>query len=399
MRGFIEKHKMTIFIVLNLLLTVGMNLAHPVTPSLLKDLNLPPHVFGVSFAAMCTTNFIFALIWSNMAHSMKKSKILAISSIGYALAQILFGIAHTEVEIYIARLISGVFAGGFQVGFMSYIVNNAKVEEQAHYITISSVIVSVGAALGFFVGGFLGDVDVRMTFMIQAAMHIILGILVYIILVPTEAFEERKIDTRSVLKESNPIKIVNNAKHLMIGFMIPLLITVFITSIGSTLFDQSFNYYIKDIFNFVPSQNGIIKSITGLFAVVLNIILIRRKQVFGRVFLRNLFIGMATLAAIVAWLPTESGFVGISLLWFGAYTVMIPALQNAVLSKKQNATEGNQLAGLYNALMMFGKIFGALVTSVVYTINPILSFVVSGVLFLIAFVIIAMAKETPTTQH
>ncbi|QIK70824.1 MFS transporter [Erysipelothrix sp. HDW6C] len=394
MRNYINKHKMPVFIVLNLLLTIGMNLAHPVTPSLMKGLNLAPHVFGVSFAAMCTTNFIFALIWSNVANGMKKSKILAISSIGYALAQIIFGLAHTEGTIYIARLLSGIFAGGFQVGFMSFIVNEADESEQSKYITMSSVIVSVGSALGFFFGGFLGDIDVRMTFMIQAVLHIVLGVAVYVLLAPTEVIDEHI--EWGMIKASNPFKIIGDSRYLIRGFMATLLIVTFTTSIGSTLFDQSFNYYIKDIFNFAPSQNGIIKFITGLFAVILNIILIRRsrgKQIFNKSFLKTLFIAMGILAIIVGFIPSVSGFVSVSLIWFAAYTVMIPALQNSVLSLKSSPEEGNKLAGLYNSLMMFGKIFGALLTSAVYTINPVSSFIVSGTLFVLSFTILVFSKH------
>ena len=81
MNQFIEKNKMKVFVVFNLLLTIGMNLGHPVTPSLLKSLDLGPHVFGISFAAMSATNFFFALIWSNLANGLKKTRILMISSI------------------------------------------------------------------------------------------------------------------------------------------------------------------------------------------------------------------------------------------------------------------------------------------------------------------------------
>ena len=72
MRHFIEKRKMTIFIFFNLLLTIGMNLGHPVTPSLIKSLDLGDHVFGIAFAAMSTMNFLFALIWSNLANGLKR---------------------------------------------------------------------------------------------------------------------------------------------------------------------------------------------------------------------------------------------------------------------------------------------------------------------------------------
>lgn len=131
MDKFLKRNKMVVFVVLNLLLTIGMNLGHPVTPAFLKGLNLGPHVFGISFAAMSATNFLFALIWSNLANGLKKTRILMISAVGYGLTQILFGLSTTEFTIYLARLLAGVFAGGFQVGLMSYIINEADGDDQA----------------------------------------------------------------------------------------------------------------------------------------------------------------------------------------------------------------------------------------------------------------------------
>lgn len=395
MRLLIEKYKMSIFVVLNLLLTIGMNLGHPVTPTLLKSLDLPPHVFGLSFAAMCLTNFIFALVWSNVANGMKKTRILMISSIGYAIAQLLFGYALNRYSIYFARLLSGIFAGGFQVGLMSYVVNEAPEDRQSHYITISSIIVSVGAALGFFIGGYLGDVSVRLTFVIQAVFQIILGILFYLILGSHENIEEKM--EWSMIRNSNPLKVLQSSRHLMKDVVLILLIVTFTSSVGTTLFDQSFNYYIKDIFNFVPSQNGIIKAITGLFAVVLNVILIRRrnrkKQGVELGLLKTVFIAMGSLAIIVSFSQTSKPFVGFALAWFGMYTVMIPILQNSVISNKHSVEEGNQLAGLYNSLLMLGKIFGALLTSLIYTISPSSTFMFAGVIFILSFIILLKPEK------
>lgn len=396
MKLFIQKHKMSIFVVLNLLLTIGMNLGHPVTPTLMKSLDLPPHVFGLSFAAMCLTNFIFALVWSNIANGMKKSRILMISSIGYAIAQLLFGFALNRYSIYFARLLSGIFAGGFQVGLMSYVVNEAPEDRQSHYITISSIIVSVGAALGFFIGGYLGDVSVRLTFVIQAVLQIVLGVLFYVILGREETLEEKL--EWSMISEANPLKVLKSSRYLMKDMVLILLIVTFTSSVGTTLFDQSFNYYIKDIFNFVPSQNGLIKAVTGLFAVVLNVILIRRrarkKQGIEIGLLKTVFIAMGTLAIIVSFSQSATPFVGFSLAWFGMYTVMIPILQNSVISNKKSVEEGNQLAGLYNSLLMLGKIFGALLTSLVYTLSPAATFLVAGVIFIISFVFLLKPKTS-----
>lgn len=382
MKTRIQQYKMPIFITLNLVMTIGMNLAHPVTPTLLKDLNLGPHVFGISFAAMCTTNFIFALVWSNVAHSMKKSRILMISSLGYAGAQILFGFATSEFMIYAARLLSGIFAGGFQVGFMSYIVNEAPVDKQSAYITYSSIIVSVGAALGFFIGGYIGDVSIQLTFIIQAMLHIVLGIIIFMVLGPMEHVEEH-VEWQMITK-SNPFKIVRDARPLIKGFTLLVLVSVFMSSIGTTLFDQSFNYYVKDIFDFLPSQSGLVKFATGVSAIILNAWILKRKPQNQSLVLKFIFATMAVLAIAVSFTVGVGSYVILSLIWFGAYTVMIPVIQNLVVSQRNNVHEGNQLAGVYNALMMLGKIFGALLTSLVYSLNPISSFAVSGVVFVIS---------------
>lgn len=384
MKTFINKNKMTVFIIFNLIMTLSMNLGHAVTPTLLTSLNMPSRVFGISFAAMCTTNFIFALVWSNVAHTSKKTRILLISGIGYAIAQGIFAFATNEFMIYFARLLSGVFAGGFQVGFLSYIVNEAPKEQQGRYITYSSIVVSVGAALGFFVGGFLGDISVRLTFLVQMILSSGMGILFFITLGPLESIKE-SFDMK-VVTESNPIKIMKDAAPLIKGFTMVLVYSVFLSAMAVTLFDQSFGYYVKEAFNFLPSQFGIIKAITGILALVFNIYLIRRKIQNQRMVLTVVLIIMSIFSVLISFQTNMMVFVIMGLIWFGSDTVLIPVLQNLFVENRRTPEEGNRLAGMYNAINMLGRICGALLTSLIYSVSPIATFFTAGVLFMLALI-------------
>ena len=382
MTEFIKKHKMTIFVLFNLLMTISMNLGHAVTPSLLTSLNMGSHVFGISFAAMCTTNFIFALVWSNIAHTSKKTRILLISGLGYGLAQLIFAYAQSEYVIYFARLLSGVFAGGFQVGFLSYIVNEAAHEDQARYITYSSIVVSVGAALGFFIGGFLGDISVRLTFYVQILLSSGMGILFYLVLGPLEDIKE-SFDL-NVIKKSNPITIIKDAKPLIKEFTLVLLLSVLVAAMAVTLFDQSFGYYVKEAFNFLPSQFGMVKATTGVLALIFNIYLIRRKISNQRMVLTTVLIIMTVFSVLISLQTSMWIFVIMGLIWFGSDTVLIPVMQNLFVQNRKTPEEGNQLAGVYNAFNMLGRILGALLTSLIYSINPRATFFVAGILFFLA---------------
>lgn len=386
MTHLIQRHKMTIFIVFNLLMTISLNLAHAVTPTLLSSLNMGSHVFGISFAAMCTTNFIFALVWSNVAHTSKKTRILLISGIGYAFAQLLFAYATHEYMIYFARLLSGIFAGGFQVGFLSYIVNEAAKEEQARYITYSSIVVSVGAALGFFVGGMLGDISVRLTFFVQIGLSSLMGVLFFVVLGPQEVIEE-SFDLKTITR-SNPIRIIKDSAPLIKDFAVILLMSVFVSAMAVTLFDQSFGYYVKEAFNFLPSQFGIIKAITGVLALVFNIFLIKRKIQNQRLVLKIVLLLMTVFSILIAFQTDMMIFVIMGLIWFGSDTVLIPVLQNLFVQGRKTPQEGNQLAGVYNAINMLGRIGGALITSVIYTIMPTATFFIAGILFAFSLVMI-----------
>jgi MFS transporter, DHA1 family, multidrug resistance protein len=43
------------------------NLAHPATPALIKNLNLPDYTFGAAFASMAFTNFLFSPFWGRLS--------------------------------------------------------------------------------------------------------------------------------------------------------------------------------------------------------------------------------------------------------------------------------------------------------------------------------------------
>ena len=56
---------------------------------------------------------------------------------------------------------SAFFVGGIFVSFLTYVINTAKAEDQAKYLTYSATIQAVFSAFGYLVGGLLGEYSIR----------------------------------------------------------------------------------------------------------------------------------------------------------------------------------------------------------------------------------------------
>ena len=57
-----------------ILFNLAANFAHPVTPTIIKDLQLPDYMFGLMLAAMQLTNFLFSPFWGKMNASTSASQ-------------------------------------------------------------------------------------------------------------------------------------------------------------------------------------------------------------------------------------------------------------------------------------------------------------------------------------
>ena len=87
---------MIFFFLVLILYSLAANFAHPVTPTLIKVYHLSDYMFGVAFAAMQTTNFLFSPFWGKLSGYISSRMTLLICGCGYACGQLLFFMAHTE---------------------------------------------------------------------------------------------------------------------------------------------------------------------------------------------------------------------------------------------------------------------------------------------------------------
>ena len=163
-----EKNKLLFFFAVVCLQSMAANFAHPVTPTIIKNLGLGDYMFGLAFAGMAGASFLFSPFWGKLADYVQSRTILLICNLGYAVGQILFSIGTTEWTIMIARCVSGFFVGGVGVCMLTYTVNMSEERERGRNLTIQATSVTVAGTFGYLIGGLLGEVSVGLAFGMQA---------------------------------------------------------------------------------------------------------------------------------------------------------------------------------------------------------------------------------------
>ena len=84
----------TAMIVFNL----AANFAHPVTPTVIQELQLHDYMFGVALAVMLITNFLLSPFWGKINNYISSRLSLLICCLGYGVAQVWFAYATTELR-------------------------------------------------------------------------------------------------------------------------------------------------------------------------------------------------------------------------------------------------------------------------------------------------------------
>ncbi len=372
-----------------IVLNIGANTAHPVTPTIFTTLGLGSYMFGVALASQLLTNFLFSPFWGWISAYISSRAVLLITCVGYALGQVLFGLARTEMGFIVARALTGIFCGGCFVCMMTYVVNTAEDHvSRGQQLAATATIQMVCSAFGYFVGGMLGEVFTYLAIIVQVILLALSGVIFYIGCKDDALYAAKELKNVKSVAEFNPFHSFMLAKNFLTPMFTVLFISCLMQNLGFTCFDQTFNYYIRDQFNFSSGYNGALKGIMGLITLVANstvcIWLIRKTDI------RKTVIGVLAIcsAAMLGVILFEEivPFIIVFVIFFAFNSISLPLLQDLVASGGPE-DQNSLIMGFYNAMKSLGGIIGALFAGLLYTAYPKMPFIFGLLSFVVATVL------------
>ena len=368
------KLRFTLFFAAMILFNLAANFAHPVTPTIIQQLQLPDYMFGLMLAAMMISQFLLSPFWGKINTYIASRQTLLICCTGYGAAQLLFAFSRSQGAILAARVLAGIFVGGIFVSFLTYVINVSKPEDQAKFLTWSATIQAVFGAFGYLVGGLLGEISILGTFLLQAGTLTFSGILFRIACVPDNAASE-KLPVKQIIRGSNPLQAFLDGRRFMTAAFALLFALNILMNFGNTGFDQVFNFYLKDQLNLTSSYNGLIKAAVGLISFAFNMTLclwmIQRTDTKKSILVMAVFCTAASMGALL--IPQISGYITCGVLVYAGYSVSLPVLQHMV-AQRADPVQKNLVMGFYNATKSLGSIAGSLMAGFLYGIHVKLPF-------------------------
>lgn len=368
------------WLVVTMLFAMFANIAHPVTPRFIKSLGLGDSMFGYAYAGMAFTNFLFSPLWAKLAEKYGNIKVTSLTLFFYGVSQLMFGLSTTTFNIMTARLVGGFFIGGIFVSQLLYIVNNANPKEKGQAMVNNATMQIVAGTFGFLLGGLIGDYKIIYAFYFQVTGLFLTSLFVFLFI--KEDSKNHKYQ-KFKLKEVNPFISLKSEEIKSNRFLRNIFIVSIMASTASVLYDQTFNYYMADFFNFPPSVNGVVKSITGVLAFITNstITLWIIKKTNLTKSLGVIFFTVSALILLLINIEVPLIFLAINIIYFAVHAAYLPVIQDLVTDAAVNQ---NLAIGTLNSLKSLGMILGAILAGFAYALDKKLPFLISLLIFAIA---------------
>ena len=366
--------KKTIIILLFAVLTgIGANLAHPVTPLYIRQLNIEPYMFGLFYTAMNLGIFMMSPFWGNLGDVIKRKYIVFIGLAGYGIAQGFF---------------AGFFYAAIITSLLAYLQEDRDFKNKRTLISIFLALNVLGASLGYLIGGLLGNVfEENVKTVIYIQMLFSLGLSILTVFLDTQGNKEVK-EKKNVFKQIGQIRFLSKP-------LILLLIITALINLAQTNFSKYLDLYITDL-GFKSSDLGSFVFVTGLVTIVVTLIIVptilRRFNPIWVMVVSTFIGGLFTFltfslnqSLILIWLYS------LYLIYVAAKAIYDPALVNHLADYKEVSV--GMLMGLRQSALSLGAIVGPLIAGFLYGyIGVYLFYGLAGILILMALLLVWYKK-------
>ncbi len=346
-----------VFIFLVVLIDVlAFGLIIPVLPHLVEEFTgstataaLWIGVFGTVFAAI---QFLSSPIQGALSDRYGRRPVILLSCLGLGIDFVIMALAPTLWWLLLARVFSGVFSASFTTA-NAYVADITPPEQRAKSYGLIGAAFGVGFTIGPVLGGWLGEVDLRLPFWFAAGLALLN--FCYGLFVLPESLAPASRAKRFDWSAARP-----HAAITLIGRypgIIGLAAVVFIANLAHYVYPSVFVLFADVRYGWGPWQVGWVLFLVGVCSVIVNVAVVGRtvKALGER---RALIFGLACgVAGFVVYAFAPQGWIfllglPVSALW----AIAAPASQ-ALITRQVDVDMQGRIQG---ALMSLVSVAGIL---------------------------------------
>ena len=372
---------------------LGIGLAFPVLPRLIEefeggDVSRASYIYGALAAAYSLMQFLLAPLLGALSDRFGRRPVLLLALVGMGINYVLLAFAPNLALFALGRMIAGAFGATFTAAG-AYLADITPPEKRAQSFGYIGAAFGFGFITGPAIGGLLGDVDLRLPFVVAAVLSLADFVFAYFALPESLSPENR---TAFDWRRANPAGALRAmGRH---GAVLGLMAIFVLAAFANRVAEMTWVLFTGYRFGWGPTETGLSLAMVGVMFVVgqgglVRIIVPRLGE------RRAILLGLAVSAAtcvLYGVVPQGWMVFPVMVLAVFGWTIAQPAVQalmsRLVPTNEQGLLQGS-LASMLNLTSIAGPpiwtgLFGYFVSSAAPIILPGAAFFAAAGVFLLA---------------
>jgi MFS transporter, DHA1 family, tetracycline resistance protein len=333
------------FILLTLFLDIlGIGVIIPVLPEIVAEVTkgtdyVPSFMYGALIGCYALAQFVAAPIIGGFSDRFGRRPVLLLSILGLAIDFLLTYLATNLVWLFFARIASGITAANITAS-NAYIADISTPQNRIKNFGLSGATIGIAFVIGPAIGGWLGQENPRLPFLVAAtlaALNFIYGFFVLPESLPPEK--------RSKKLHMNAVPFAAIYKLGKYPVVSTLAITIFFCALAQQALQSTWILYNGKRFQWDSFQNGLSMTAVGVLTFIMQAGLIRHlTSAFGPQ--KSLFCGLiaASVAHLLYGLATE-GWMMYAIMLVGCFAGLIQPVAQATIARIVPAEEQGTVQG------------------------------------------------------
>ncbi|MBP1157218.1 MULTISPECIES: MFS transporter [unclassified Paenibacillus] len=371
-----------IMLMINMFIAMlGIGLIIPVLPDFLKAFDAAGQAAGYLIAAMGLTQFLFSPIAGEWSDKYGR-KVMIVSGLAlFSFSNFLFAVADEMWLLYVSRLIGGIGAAAMIPSMLAYIADITSEEDRGKGLGMLGASMSLGFVIGPGIGGFLAELGIRAPFYVSAAVGGFAMLLSWTLLRETRSMEERQSARLSTDKKENIWG--QFAKSFKAPYLI-LLVLIFTLTFGLANFEAVFPLFVDQKYGYTSRDIAVLITVGALIGAVIQAVLIGKLiKRFGEKLLINLTFLLSAVSLVLMLLSGNFWYILVLTTLFFSFTSILRPAINTLLSKMAGDEQGF-VAGMNNAYMSIGNIFGPALAGILFDVHVNIPYLFGAMVLIIS---------------